>query len=75
VTGAPDFVDPEAGDYHIDNGSVARDAGDPTGVTPAPNHDSYGVSRPQGLQVDLGAYEWRGYWLYFPLVWRYWQLE
>jgi hypothetical protein len=68
VFGAPAFVDPSMHDYHITIGSAARDAGDPAGVPPAPDHDADGVARPQGMAVDLGAYEWRGYWLSLPLV-------
>jgi photosystem II stability/assembly factor-like uncharacterized protein len=70
VTGAPAFVDPAADDYHIGVGSAARDAGDPAGVPPAPDHDADGVARPQGPAVDLGTYEWRGHWWYLPLVFK-----
>jgi hypothetical protein len=68
VTGTPAFADPAVDDYHITIGSAARDAGDPAGVPPAPPTDRDDVPRPQGLAVDLGAYEWRGYWLYLPLA-------
>jgi len=68
VTGAPAFVNPAAGDYHIGVGSAAVNAGDPAGVPPAPPVDRDGVARPQGPTVDLGAYEWRGHWWYLPLV-------
>jgi photosystem II stability/assembly factor-like uncharacterized protein len=68
VTGAPAFVDPPAGDYRITILSAARDAGDPVGVPPAPDHDADWLSRPQGAAVDIGAYEWQGYWTRLPLV-------
>jgi fibronectin-binding autotransporter adhesin len=68
VFGNPAFVDPGTRDYNLSIASAARDAGDPAGVPPAPDHDADGVVRPQGPGVDLGAYEWQGYWYYFPLV-------
>jgi hypothetical protein len=68
VTGSPAFADPAAHDYHLLPGSAARDVGDPAGVPPAPPTDRDDVPRPQGPAVDLGAYEWRGHWLYLPLV-------
>jgi hypothetical protein len=68
VTGTPGFVDAAAGDYHLTLASAARDAGDPAGLPPAPGYDADGISRPQGSDVDLGAYEWRGHWLHLPLV-------
>jgi hypothetical protein len=68
VTGSPAFVDPSADDYHLTIGSAARDAGDPAGVPPAPDHDADGVIRPQGAAADIGAYEWKGYWKRLPLV-------
>jgi hypothetical protein len=72
LTGSPAFVNPAADDYHLTIGSAARDAGDPAGVPPAPPVDLDGVSRPQGPAVDLGAYEWRGHWLYLPLAFKRW---
>ena len=70
VTGNPAFVDPAADDYHLTIASAARDAGDPAGVPPAPDHDADGVSRPQGSAVDIGAYEWKGHWLHLPMVFK-----
>jgi photosystem II stability/assembly factor-like uncharacterized protein len=68
VTGAPAFVDPATGDYRIRLTSAARDAGDPAGVPPAPDHDADGKPRPFGPAVDIGAHEWRGRLWFFPLV-------
>ena len=68
VTGSPDFVDPASDDYHLSTGSAAVDAGDPAGVPPAPDHDADELDRPWGPAVDLGAYEWPGFWRYLPLV-------
>lgn len=52
-TGDPAFVDPGAGDYHIQLTSVAIDRGVSTSV----NDDMDGDSRPQGSGYDLGADE------------------
>ena len=68
VTGSPGFANTASYDYHLTTGSAAINAGDPAGVPPAPNHDADGVARPVGVAVDLGAYEWRGFWRYLPLV-------
>jgi uncharacterized repeat protein (TIGR01451 family) len=51
--GDPAFVDPDAGDYHIDPGSAARDAGVSVGVTT----DIDGDLRPVGPGYDIGADE------------------
>jgi len=58
VTGTgtdPKFVDASSGDYHLQSTSPAIDAGTNTG---APDNDLDGVSRPQGVGVDIGAYEY-----------------
>jgi parallel beta-helix repeat protein len=68
VTGPVRFVDPAAGDFRIRLTSAARDAGDPAGVPPAPDHDADGVRRPFGPRVDIGAYEWHGWLRYMPFV-------
>ena len=68
VSGDPAFAGPDAGDYHLNIGSAAIDAGDPAGVPPAPDHDLDGAARPQWTAVDIGAYEWQGYWQHLPVV-------
>jgi len=54
ITGDPDFVDADGGDYHIGAASAARDAGIVTG-TPK---DMDGQVRPMGFGYDLGADEY-----------------
>jgi len=56
VTGNPDFLAPDAGDYRIGPSSAALDAGVPGGVMT----DMEGLSRPVHLGYDLGASEYRG---------------
>jgi photosystem II stability/assembly factor-like uncharacterized protein len=75
VTGAPAFMDPTADDYHLTGASAAIDSGDPAGVPPAPPQDLDGVTRPQNLRVDLGAYEWSGSSLFFPLIYKNWRAQ
>jgi uncharacterized repeat protein (TIGR01451 family) len=53
VRGAPDFVNPDEGDYHIGPGSAAIDAGVDAGVP----IDIDGEPRPAGAGPDLGADE------------------
>lgn len=52
---AAGFVNAAAGDYHLLAASPAVNAGRNTGLFPAFDYD--GVSRPQGANTDLGAYE------------------
>ncbi len=52
----PLFVDP-AGDYHLQRGSPAIDAGTSEG---APTSDIEGNGRPCDAEVDIGAYEFGG---------------
>ena len=68
ITGPVRFVDLAAGNFHIRLDSAARDTGDPAGVPPAPDHDADGKPRPFGRAVDIGAYEWRGWLRYMPVV-------
>lgn len=61
----PQFVNRSVGDYHLNSGSPAKDAG----LTVVPNNsfvpnpgpaqstDKDGVLRPQGTAFDIGAYE------------------
>jgi len=53
-TGDARFVNPGAGDYHLQAGSPAIDAGVAAGV---PAFDRDNKLRPQGAQFDMGAYE------------------
>ncbi len=54
LTGDPDFVDPDAGDYHIGPVSAARDAGVDSHLV----GDMDGQARPMGWGYDLGADEY-----------------
>lgn len=51
--GTPDFITPNAGDYHLGMASIAIDRGITTTIT----DDIDGDMRPQGLAPDLGADE------------------
>lgn len=62
-SGDPKFVDPAAGDYHLDFGSAAIDKGLPTIIAV----DIDGDSRPYGPLPDLGADELHDLWnVYLP---------
>jgi hypothetical protein len=55
------FVDLPAWDLHLAPGSAAADAGAPMiGGRSAPTVDADGVGRPQGGELDIGAYERAG---------------
>jgi hypothetical protein len=56
INADPLFADGAAGDFHLQAGSPAIDAGVATGN----DRDYVGVSRPQGSTYDLGAYEFGG---------------
>ena len=54
ISGDPRFIDAASGDYHLQLGSPAIDAADPTAVD---DHDLDNLPRPQGGRSDVGAYE------------------
>ncbi|HMJ58292.1 MAG TPA: choice-of-anchor Q domain-containing protein [Gemmatimonadales bacterium] len=54
LTTNPNFVNPGAFDFHVNLGSAAIDTGT---FLPSVVVDFSGVTRPQGAQVDIGAYE------------------
>ena len=55
TTGEPMFVDIAGQDFHLKAGSPAIDAADPAGPT---SSDYDGISRPQGIRSDIGAFEY-----------------
>ena len=63
----PLFVNPVEGDYHIQFGSPAMNAGTNQG---APPFDKDGTPRPQLGIVDMGAYEIIGFQIFLPLLLR-----
>jgi hypothetical protein len=54
INADPKFVDAVGGDYHLQLGSPALDAADPTATN---DHDLDGVARPQNGRADMGAFE------------------
>jgi len=56
VTGDPLFVDTSAGDFHLLPESPAIDSGS---ADDAPVDDIDGTLRPQGIAIDIGAYEYK----------------
>ena len=60
----PAFVNPAAWDYHLTAGSAAIDKGVDAGVTT----DVDGDPRPCGEGYDIGADEFRQWYVYLPLV-------
>ena len=68
ITGNPLFVDPVGWDYHIQAGSAAIDKGGDAGVTTDIDRDT----RPWGAGYDIGADEFRQWYVYLPLVLRRW---
>jgi hypothetical protein len=58
LTADPGFVNAGADDFRLSSFSSAIDAG--TVVSSVPGADIDGIPRPQGAQVDIGAYEFGG---------------
>lgn len=54
IVGDPQFTDPRGADFHLQGSSPAVDAGS---SLDAPSFDFDGNPRPQGVGVDIGAYE------------------
>ncbi len=54
---APRLVDPAGGDFHLQLGSPAIDAGDPDGDLPDLDRDGNSRPLPAGGRTDVGAYE------------------
>jgi hypothetical protein len=57
IEGDARFVNAEAGDFHLQQGSPAVDAGS---AEAGPKDDLEGAPRPAGRGWDLGAYELKG---------------
>lgn len=55
IAGDPAFVDPSAGDFHLQAGSDCIDHGTDVGLS----EDMDGVPIPQGAAPDIGAYEYQ----------------
>jgi len=55
ISSDPEFIDPDANDFHLQETSSCIDTGDAVG---APNVDAEGTYRPQGAEIDIGAYEY-----------------
>jgi len=63
ISADPLFVDAASGDYHLQMGSPAIDAGTPVG---APATDIEGT--PRDAAPDMGAYEWVRFRVFLPLT-------
>jgi len=59
ISADPMFVDPSAGDYHLQDGSPCIDVGS-NDAPSLPQTDKDGNQRIVGSLVDMGAYEWQG---------------
>jgi hypothetical protein len=60
VTSNPTFVNSSGGDYHLQSGSPAIDAGN-SGIYFISSTDLDGNPRIVGSSIDIGAYEFQGY--------------
>lgn len=61
----PEFIDANAGNYHVTFTAPVVDAGTVVGAPPI---DKDGVSRPQGAGVDMGAYEVQVQTVFIPVI-------
>jgi hypothetical protein len=69
IAAHPRLVNPAQGECHLRSDSPCINAGDPSGVPPAPPVDIDGDARPLDGRVDIGADEFAGFWLAFlPLL-------